>query len=122
MDCWHFQRRDLGRLGRLVFYDQRSHGASGRSPREHSTIDQLGADLFAVLRTVAPDGPIVLVGHWGELLWLVAPPSRAQGPALRWTDLAATLAIGGFWLARLLSRLADPRFARPPDAAIARHG
>ena len=65
---------------------------------------------------------IVLVGHWGELLWLVAPPSRAQGPVLRWTDLAATLAIGGFWLARLLSGLANPRFARPPDAAIARHG
>jgi pimeloyl-ACP methyl ester carboxylesterase len=63
MDCWHFQRRDLGDLGRLVFYDQRSHGASGRSPREHATIDQLGRDLLAVLDSVAPQGPIVLVGH-----------------------------------------------------------
>src|SRR3954452_648564 len=63
MDCWHFQRRELADVGRLVFYDQRSHGASGRSPREHSTIDQLGEDLFAVLQAVAPTGPIVLVGH-----------------------------------------------------------
>lgn len=63
MDCWHFQRRDLARDARLVFYDQRSHGASGRSPREHCTIDQLGRDLYAVLEAVAPHGPVVLVGH-----------------------------------------------------------
>src|SRR3954468_18646404 len=63
MDCWHFQRRELADVGRLVFYDQRSHGASGRSPREHCTIDQLGEDLLAVLQAVAPTGPIVLVGH-----------------------------------------------------------
>ena len=63
MDCWHFQRRDLTGIGRLVFYDQRSHGASGRSAREHATIDQLGRDLAAVLSAVAPRGPVVLVGH-----------------------------------------------------------
>ena len=63
MDCWHFQRQGLHDRARLVFYDQRSHGASGRSPREHATIDQLGKDLSAVLRAVAPDGPVVLVGH-----------------------------------------------------------
>ncbi|HET6908734.1 MAG TPA: alpha/beta hydrolase [Mycobacteriales bacterium] len=63
MDCWHFQRRDLGDLGRLVFYDQRSHGISGRSPREHATIDQLGLDLETVIREAAPAGPVVLVGH-----------------------------------------------------------
>ena len=63
MECWHFQRRDLARDARLVFYDQRSHGASGRSPREHSTIDQLGEDLYDVLQEVAPTGPVVLVGH-----------------------------------------------------------
>lgn len=62
-DCFHFQRRNLQDLGRLVFYDQRSHGASGRSTREHSTIDQLGHDLLAVLDTVVPTGPVVLVGH-----------------------------------------------------------
>jgi pimeloyl-ACP methyl ester carboxylesterase len=63
MECFHFQRRDLKDLGRLVFYDQRSHGASGRSSREGSTIDQLGRDLHDVLAAFAATGPIVLVGH-----------------------------------------------------------
>ncbi len=63
LDCWHFQRAAYRGRVRTVFYDQRSHGRSGRSSRERSTIDQLGHDLRAVLDTVAPDGPVVLVGH-----------------------------------------------------------
>jgi pimeloyl-ACP methyl ester carboxylesterase len=63
MDAFHFQRRDLGDVARLVFYDHRSHGASGRSRPENCTIDQLGKDLDAVLKAVAPAGPVVLVGH-----------------------------------------------------------
>ncbi|HSS68192.1 MAG TPA: alpha/beta hydrolase, partial [Nocardioidaceae bacterium] len=47
----------------MVFYDQRSHGRSGRSRREHATIDQLGVDLAAVLDQVVGDGPAVLIGH-----------------------------------------------------------
>ena len=62
MDSWHFQRRDLD-LPRMVLFDQRSHGASGRSPRENATIDQLGRDLHSVLQAAAPRGPVVLVGH-----------------------------------------------------------
>ncbi len=66
-DSWHYQRRDLADLaeggGRLVFWDQRGHGRSGRGPAEHMTIDQLGRDLHAVLRATAPKGPVVLVGH-----------------------------------------------------------
>jgi pimeloyl-ACP methyl ester carboxylesterase len=67
MDCWHFQRehfRDAhGGSVRTVFYDQRSHGRSGRSPMGNATIDQLGRDLLAVMDVVAPEGPVVLVGH-----------------------------------------------------------
>ena len=67
MDCWHYQRRDLADLAddgvRLVFWDQRGHGRSGRGDAEHATIDQLGDDLFQVLSAVAPTGPLVLVGH-----------------------------------------------------------
>ncbi|HKB30183.1 MAG TPA: alpha/beta hydrolase [Streptosporangiaceae bacterium] len=66
-DCWHYQRRDLGaadHAGRLVFWDQRSHGRSGRSDPGHENIDQLGRDLRAVIEAVAPRGaPVVLVGH-----------------------------------------------------------
>jgi pimeloyl-ACP methyl ester carboxylesterase len=60
---WHYQRRDLADIGTLVFWDQRGHGRSGRGTPEHATIDQLGADLLAVLDATAPTGPIVLVGH-----------------------------------------------------------
>jgi pimeloyl-ACP methyl ester carboxylesterase len=63
LDCWHFQRKDLAGEYRMAFYDQRSHGRSGRSPAEHTNITQLGHDLAAVLEEVAPEGPIVLVGH-----------------------------------------------------------
>lgn len=62
-DCWHYQRRYLRHLGRLVFWDQRSHGRSGRSPAEHCTIEQLGRDLHAVLNAAVPRGPVVLMGH-----------------------------------------------------------
>lgn len=64
---WHFQRLHLAQSTaprvRQVLYDHRSHGRSGRSPRLACTIEQLGRDLDAVIRAVAPDGPVVLVGH-----------------------------------------------------------
>lgn len=64
LDCWHFQRAANRRVGiRTVLYDQRSHGRSGRTSREHATIEQLGLDLAQVLDEVVPDGPVVLVGH-----------------------------------------------------------
>ena len=63
LDCWHFQRAAYRGLVRSVYYDQRSHGRSGRSDREHSTIEQLAEDLLQVIDEVAPDGPVVLVGH-----------------------------------------------------------
>ncbi len=63
LDCWHFQRAYFRGKHRLVFYDQRSHGRSGRSDNEHATIDQLGDDLAQVLEELVPGGPVVLVGH-----------------------------------------------------------
>ncbi len=63
LDSWHFQRAAYRGLVRSVFYDQRSHGRSGRSGREHATIEQLGRDLKQVLDEVVPEGPVVLIGH-----------------------------------------------------------
>jgi pimeloyl-ACP methyl ester carboxylesterase len=63
MDCWHFQRQAFRGKRRMVFYDQRSHGRSERSSLENATIDQLGRDLKIVIDTLAPDEPLVLVGH-----------------------------------------------------------
>jgi pimeloyl-ACP methyl ester carboxylesterase len=67
MGSWHYQRRGLTDVTnprlRMVFYDHRSHGRSGRAPSETATIEQLGDDLFRVLADVATHGPLVLVGH-----------------------------------------------------------
>src|SRR3954470_12444650 len=63
MDAWHFERRDLAGIGTMVFYDQRSHGRSGRSPKEGVSIEQLGQDLYGILEQFAPTGPVILVGH-----------------------------------------------------------
>lgn len=66
-DSWHYQRRDLGAPDcacRLVFWDQRSHGRSGRSDPANENVDQLGSDLHAIIKAVAPRRmPVVLVGH-----------------------------------------------------------
>lgn len=62
-DSWHFQRRDLAGRARLVFWDQRSHGRSGRAPEGSITFERLGRDLGDVIDQIVPDGPVVLVGH-----------------------------------------------------------
>jgi pimeloyl-ACP methyl ester carboxylesterase len=63
LDSWHFQRAGYRGQVRTVFYDQRSHGRSGRASRENSTIEHCAEDLLRVIDEVAPDGPVVLVGH-----------------------------------------------------------
>jgi pimeloyl-ACP methyl ester carboxylesterase len=63
LDCWHFQRLHFRGKRRMVFYDQRSHGRSARSPRASGTIDQLGRDLAIVLDTFTGEDKVVLVGH-----------------------------------------------------------
>ena len=67
MASWHFQRQALeqewGSSVRMVFYDQRGHGRSGLPTPESCTIAQLGLDLDAVLRSVAPRGHLMLIGH-----------------------------------------------------------
>ncbi len=62
LDCWHFQRAAYRGLVRTVFYDQRSHGRSGRSTPHRATIEQLAHDLRQIIDEVV-DGPVVLVGH-----------------------------------------------------------
>src|SRR3954447_9115751 len=119
---WTFQRRTLGaELAtanghrpdvRLVFYDQRGHGSSGRGPAEHATVEQLARDLAAVLEARVPRGPVVLVGHsMGGMtimgLAAVAPElfgSRIVGVALVSTS-SGNLAGLNFGLPELLTRV-----------------
>ncbi len=63
LDCWHHQRAAYRGVVRTVYYDQRSHGRSGRSPEGHATVEQLGRDLKRVLEDLTHDDPVVLVGH-----------------------------------------------------------
>jgi pimeloyl-ACP methyl ester carboxylesterase len=64
---WYFQRRDLAQCAdprvRLVLYDQRGHGRSGVPTADSCTIEQLGRDLDVIIRSVVPDGQLVLAGH-----------------------------------------------------------
>ena len=63
---WNGQVRDLVDARpdlKVVTYDHRGHGRSGRTSRERATIQQLGRDLARVIDAVAPDGPVVVGGH-----------------------------------------------------------
>jgi pimeloyl-ACP methyl ester carboxylesterase len=63
---WAGQVRDLVDTRpdlKVVTYDHRGHGRSGRTPRERATIQQLGRDMARVVDAVAPAGPVVVAGH-----------------------------------------------------------
>ncbi len=68
----------------------------------------------------------LLFAHWVDALWLVAPTFRGDGFRLYWTDIAATVGIGGIWLGIVLSALSEfdlrmpaeietPADAEPPE-------
>jgi len=131
MGSWAFQRRTLaGELAtanghrpdaRLVFYDQRGHGGSGRGKADRSTIDQLATDLLTVLDARVPRGPVVLVGHsmgGMTIMGLAALRPDLFGPRVVGAALISTssgnLAELNFGLPELLTRV---RVAFLPVAA-----
>jgi pimeloyl-ACP methyl ester carboxylesterase len=63
LDVWHYQRLALRGSVRMVFVDLRSHGHSGRSYHDSSSLADLADDLRTVIQRLVPRGPIVLVGH-----------------------------------------------------------
>lgn len=63
LDVWHYQRLALRGRVRTVFVDLRSHGRSGRSFTDNSSLADLADDVSAVLKQLVPRGPIILVGH-----------------------------------------------------------
>lgn len=63
-EAWVYQRRALAADGvRLVFYDQRGHGRSGRPDTSAAGVEILGRDLRRVLEAARAPGNVVLVGH-----------------------------------------------------------
>jgi pimeloyl-ACP methyl ester carboxylesterase len=97
-DVWHYQRQDFAAEARLVFWDQCGHGRSGRSPRDHVSIDQLGADLAAVLAaTVPPGGTAILIGHsmgGMTIMALAALQAELFGSTVAGAVLISTAAAG----------------------------
>ena len=92
LDCWHYQRAAYRGLIRSVFYDQRSHGRSGRSGRAHATIEQLGRDLKQVIDHVASHSPVVQVASMtadrSRPSWAMVQRSRSgmpERPCPRWS-------------------------------------
>ncbi|MBC7633737.1 alpha/beta hydrolase [Aeromicrobium sp.] len=63
LDVWHYQRLALRGQVRMVFFDLRSHGLSGRSYHDSSSIPHLADDLRTIIRAEVPRGPVILVGH-----------------------------------------------------------
>ncbi len=64
LEEFFLQRETLRARARTVLYDCRGHGRSWTRGRvRNATIDQLGRDLGRVVDDVAPDGPVVLLGH-----------------------------------------------------------
>ncbi|MQY23997.1 alpha/beta fold hydrolase [Nocardia macrotermitis] len=118
-DSWSFLREHLlphwNSSTRMVFYDHRGHGDSGAADPATYTIDQLGHDLDAVLRAVAPTGPVVLVGHsMGAMVVLAyarlhpaAIGTRVTGIALLASTAGGVTSVG---LARVLHRRAVSSF------------
>ncbi|MCW2680209.1 MAG: hydrolase or acyltransferase (alpha/beta hydrolase superfamily)-like protein [Frankiales bacterium] len=108
MAVWHYQRQALAEdnPGRLVFYDHRSHGRSGRGRPESATIDQLGRDLLVVLQEVVPTGPVVLVGHSMGGMTIMA--LAAAHP-----ELFGTRVVGVALLGTSTGKLADLTFGLP---------
>lgn len=113
MRCWHFQWRALGARARLVGYDQRSHGRSGRARDTDTTrvLDQLGRDLGTVLDELVPTGPVVLVGHsMGGMTVMALAAARPElfGDRVRGVALLSTSA----------GKLGEATFGLPAAIAI----
>jgi pimeloyl-ACP methyl ester carboxylesterase len=105
---WHYQRQALASegLGKLVFWDHRSHGRSGRSSAARSTIEQLGEDLLSVINACAPTGKVVLIGHSMGGMTIMALADRHP-------DLFGERIAGVALLSTSPGRLAEVTFGLP---------
>ncbi|MFF7245377.1 SDR family oxidoreductase [Embleya sp. NPDC008237] len=106
---WDEVAADLERDHRVVRYDVRGAGASGAPGNRYGyRLEQLAADLFAVLAAVAPDRAAHVLAHdWGSIQAWEAVTDRA-GPR----RIASYTSISGPCLDHV-GHWARSRFARP---------
>jgi hypothetical protein len=79
----------------------------------------LSRDTKRNSRTLSMVAAAILLMHWLDILWMVAPSFYPARFHLHWLDIVAPVGVGGLWLAafigylkaRSLLPLHDPRFA-----------
>jgi pimeloyl-ACP methyl ester carboxylesterase len=118
---WVYVIRELAHDFRIVAYDLRGHGCSGRAAGGDYSMQRFGEDVEAVLAACVPEGErAVVAGHslggmsiaaWAEHHDVAV---RASGTALLFTG------IGGLVGGQLLVHV--PRFAQALSEPVARHG
>lgn len=121
LQYWIYQIRELSSEFRIVAYDLRGHGRSGRPPSGDYAMARFGEDVEAVLDATVPAGERAIVaGHslggmsiaaWAEHHDVAA---RASGAALLFTGISGLVA------GQLL--IHTPRFAQALSEPIARYG
>ncbi|MEV6325836.1 alpha/beta hydrolase [Nocardia sp. NPDC051787] len=107
-ESWAYVRDALLRHytgARIVCYDHRGHGDSAAASRRTYNLEQLGHDLRGVLDAVAPNGPVVLVGH--SMGGMTALTYASQNP-----HEIGTRIVGVALIATAASGLADAGFGR----------
>lgn len=74
---WQYQLRDLSRDYRVVAYDQRGHGRSGRAADGDYSMEALADDFQAVLEALVPEGErVTAAGHSMGAMTMVAWAGR----------------------------------------------
>jgi pimeloyl-ACP methyl ester carboxylesterase len=63
LTLWHYQWKHFSESYRCVLLDQRGHGRSSPATQGDYSLEAMAKDLKVVLDTIAPDGPVVLMGH-----------------------------------------------------------
>jgi pimeloyl-ACP methyl ester carboxylesterase len=121
LQYWIYEIRELSNDFRIVAYDARGHGRSGRPPSDEYGARRQGEDLEAVLQAAVPSGERAIVaGHslggmaiaaWADQHEVTA---RVSGAALLFTGVDGL--IGGQLVVQV------PRFAQALSEPIAAHG
>lgn len=93
LSIWASVWPELAETFRVVAFDHRSHGASGRATDGDLSIRTIGRDLAAVLDAAAPQAPVVAVGHSMGAMAILA--LAEQRPELFGQRIVGVVLIGG---------------------------
>jgi pimeloyl-ACP methyl ester carboxylesterase len=118
---WVYEIRRLSAQFRIVAYDLRGHGRSGRAPGGDYSLARFGEDLEAVLMATVPDGErAVVAGHsLGGMAIAAWAEHHEVSPRVSATALLFT-GIGGLVGGQLLVHV--PRFGQALADPVARYG